>query len=112
MKALELAEPEQWHRPFVAVHPDRLARLLDRVVRLSPMPSSFARELLAELGEQGHLPDGVLTEPLTDRELTVLEHLPTMLSHAEIAEQMFVSISTVKAHLKSLYRKLDVSSRR
>jgi hypothetical protein len=31
----------------------------------------------------------VLTEPRPDRELTVLEHLPTMLSNAEIAEQMF-----------------------
>jgi LuxR family transcriptional regulator, maltose regulon positive regulatory protein len=111
-KALELAEPEGWQRPFVTVHPDRLARLLDRVVRLSPEPSSFARALLGELGRRGFGTDEQLPEPLTDRELTVLEYLPTMLSNAEIAEQMYVSVNTVKAHLKSLYRKLDVSSRR
>jgi LuxR family transcriptional regulator, maltose regulon positive regulatory protein len=111
-KAVELAEPEQWRRPFLVLHPDRLAPLLDRVIRFSPKPSGFARELLAELGQQGFQPDGALSEPLTDRELTVLEHLPTMLSNAEIAAQMYVSINTVKAHLKSLYRKLDVSSRR
>jgi LuxR family transcriptional regulator, maltose regulon positive regulatory protein len=42
----------------------------------------------------------------------VLEHLPSMSSNAEIAEDMYVSVNTVKAHLKSLYRKLEVSSRR
>ena len=42
----------------------------------------------------------------------VLEHLPSMSSNAEIAEEMYVSVNTVKAHLKSLYRKLEVSSRR
>jgi LuxR family maltose regulon positive regulatory protein len=35
-----------------------------------------------------------------------------MKSNAEIAEEYFVSVNTVKAHLKSLYRKLDVDSRR
>ena len=47
-----------------------------------------------------------------DRELMVLEHLPSMSSNAEIAEEMYVSVNTIKAHLKSLYRKLEVSSRR
>jgi LuxR family transcriptional regulator, maltose regulon positive regulatory protein len=42
----------------------------------------------------------------------VLEHLPSMSSNAEIAEEMYVSVNTIKAHLKSLYRKLEVSSRR
>ena len=41
-----------------------------------------------------------------------LEHLPSMSSNAEIAEEMYVSVNTIKAHLKSLYRKLEVSSRR
>ncbi len=111
-KALELAEPEGWRRPFASLQPDRLKRLVDRAVRLTPRPSSFAIELLSELGQQGFHGDGQLVEPLTDREHTVLEHLPTMLSNAEIAAQMFVSVNTVKAHLKSLYRKLEVSSRR
>ena len=53
-----------------------------------------------------------MAEPLTDRELMALEHLPSMSSNAEIAEEMYVSVNTIKAHLKSLYRKLDVSSRR
>ena len=35
-----------------------------------------------------------------------------MSSNAEVAEEMYVSVNTIKAHLKSLYRKLEVSSRR
>ena len=58
-------------------------------------------------------PNGdVLLEPLSERELTVLRFLPTMMSNAEIASEMFVSVNTVKTHLKHIYRKLDVSERR
>ena len=53
-----------------------------------------------------------LLEPLSDRELTVLRFLPTMMSNAEIAAEMFVSVNTVKTHLKHVYRKLDVTDRR
>ena len=53
-----------------------------------------------------------LHEPLTDRERSVLMLLPTMMSNTEIADELFVSVNTVKVHLKSLYRKLGVSNRR
>ena len=56
----------------------------------------------------GHRP----IESLTDRELAVLQLLPSMMSNEEIATELFVSVNTVKVHLKSLYRKLGVSSRR
>ena len=41
----------------------------------------------------------------------MLELLPTHLTEAQMAEQLFVSRNTVKTHLKSVYRKLEVSSR-
>ena len=53
-----------------------------------------------------------LLEPLSERELAVLRFLPTLMSNAEIASEMFVSVNTVKTHLKHIYRKLDVSERR
>src|SRR5262249_13559274 len=53
-----------------------------------------------------------LVETLTERELTVLRYLPTMLSNREIAAEMFFSVNTVKTHLKGIYRKLDVNRRR
>ncbi len=49
---------------------------------------------------------------LTERELSTLRLLPTMMTNAEIAEAQFVSVNTVKSHLKSLYRKLGVAGRR
>jgi len=52
-----------------------------------------------------------VTEPLTPAERRVLELLPTHFSESQIAEQLFVSRNTVKSHLRSLYRKLEVSSR-
>jgi LuxR family maltose regulon positive regulatory protein len=52
-----------------------------------------------------------LSEPLTPAERRVLELLPTHLTDAQMAEQLFISRNTVKTHVKSLYRKLEVSSR-
>jgi len=57
-------------------------------------------------------PAPAYVEPLTERETSVLCHLPTLMSNHEIADVMHVSVNTVKTHLKSLYRKLGVASRR
>jgi LuxR family maltose regulon positive regulatory protein len=53
-----------------------------------------------------------LLEPLSEREQVVLRYLPTLMSNPEIAGELFVSVNTVKTHLKSIYRKLGVSHRR
>ena len=56
-------------------------------------------------------PPGVLVEELTDRELTLLRMLPGSASQREIGAALYLSINTVKGYAKSLYRKLDVSTR-
>jgi LuxR family maltose regulon positive regulatory protein len=53
-----------------------------------------------------------LVEPLTNRELDIVELLADRLQSKEIAEKLFISAHTVNAHLKRIYRKLDVTSRR
>jgi LuxR family maltose regulon positive regulatory protein len=55
---------------------------------------------------------GAMIEELTDRELSILRILQGTASQREIAAALFLSINTVKAYTKSLYRKLEVNSRR
>ena len=110
--AVTLAEPEELRRPFTLFPAVLMSRLLGRALEFGTVGTTFVPSLAEQL-----LPDGPgttppVSEPLTDRERLVLAYLPTMLSNAEIAEQMLLSVNTVKAHLKSVYRKLGVPSRR
>ena len=52
-----------------------------------------------------------MSEPLTRRELVVLEHLSEDVTLEEIATTLFVTRNTVKSQVRSLYRKLGVSTR-
>ncbi|MGV1007261.1 MAG: LuxR C-terminal-related transcriptional regulator [Dermatophilaceae bacterium] len=111
-RAVELAAAQRIARPFLVTRSVRMAALLQGLG--GPDGDPFAQELLARLSRQGQV--GAEPEPLrhvlTDRELAVLAALPTMKSNSQIAEDFYVSVNTVKSHLKGLYRKLDVSSRR
>jgi LuxR family maltose regulon positive regulatory protein len=80
--------------------------------------SAFAVEFLAEsearMGRgsaRAAVRSGALVEELTDRELSILRALPGPASQREIGSALFLSINTVKAYNKSLYRKLGVASR-
>ncbi len=52
-----------------------------------------------------------LIEPLTERERDVLRFLPSRLTVREIADELYVSVNTLKFHLRVIYRKLGVNSR-
>jgi LuxR family maltose regulon positive regulatory protein len=49
--------------------------------------------------------------PLTEGETRVLRYLPTHMSAAEIAAELYLSANTVRTHLRHLYRKLGAHSR-
>jgi LuxR family maltose regulon positive regulatory protein len=53
----------------------------------------------------------LIVEPLTQREREVLRHLSDMLSTAEVASEMYITINTVKAHVKNILRKLSAAHR-
>jgi LuxR family transcriptional regulator, maltose regulon positive regulatory protein len=111
-RALDVAAPEGIARPFLLAGPAAL-RLLQRHRRAEGAHGRFVAELVERLGGAAlDPPTPRLIEPLTNRERSVLVLLPMMMSNAEIAEELYVSVNTVKVHLKTLYRKLGVSSRR
>ena len=73
----------------------------------------LVRDLVALIqgAESDEDPRRVLLDPLSEREEAVLRYLPTVMSKAEIASELFVSINTVKTHTKNIYRKLGVGTR-
>jgi LuxR family maltose regulon positive regulatory protein len=111
-RALDLAEPDGLLMPFL-FHPT--ADLLERHSGIHTTHSSLIREILNLLtGTQRAPPRNEperLTEPLSSSELRVLRYLPTNLSNKEIASELYVSVNTVKAHIKHLYAKLDTHQR-
>jgi DNA-binding CsgD family transcriptional regulator len=113
-RALDLAEPRGLVRPVVR-HGAPVRSLLRRTSATAPptVPSpgtSCTRSTTTRRAAASR--PAPLLEPLSERELAVLRFLPTMMSNTEIAAEMFVSVNTVKTHLKHIYRKLDVTDRR
>ena len=56
--------------------------------------------------------NAILNDPLSDREFEILHHAISDLNNSEIAEKVYVSVNTVKFHLKNIYHKLGVSNRK
>ena len=112
-QALDRAESNGYRRPFTEVGAPMLP-LLHRQLRRGTAHRALIEDLLHELEQPraNGRPRALLVERLSDREAVVLRFLPTMMSNHEIASELFVSVNTVKTHLKSIYRKLDVIDRR
>ncbi len=113
--ALRLAEPEQLRLPFTIER-----RWIRPVLRRDPALAHSHRCLLEPTLRHDQPPARLIVpqraavgvvEPLTERELEVLRHVSGMLSSAEVAREMYISINTVKTHLKSIYRKLAATHR-
>jgi LuxR family transcriptional regulator, maltose regulon positive regulatory protein len=123
-RALQLAKPEGLLFPFLL---DPAPGLLDRHRRMGTAHASLISEILNLLagrkpaarsglqtgagGDQdaGRRPD--LREPLSQGEIRVLRYLPTKLSAPEIADQLYLSVNTVKTHMRHLYDKLGAHRR-
>lgn len=78
----------------------------------APSPRFLRRVIATQALPHAYMLSDPLKRLLTERELVVAEQLETRRSVAEISEQLYLSVNTVKSHLKSIYRKLDVCSRR
>src|SRR5881227_1936894 len=96
--------------------PERIAAFLDGVVNgEAALSGSIARRLLEQVrdgsGRDSGVPDAIAST-VSARELEVLLLLDEHLGTDEIAKRLFISEHTVRSHVKSLLRKLGVSSRR
>lgn len=115
----QLARQEQGKGSFA---PDYVARVLvafpseteDRHAGESPTEPSLPVTVSEESSpsSRGQRDPSALHEPLTARELEVLDGLKRRLTNKEIAEELIVSPGTVKTHTLHIYRKLNVSTRR
>jgi LuxR family maltose regulon positive regulatory protein len=104
--ALSLVRP--WLSAFVDRTPE-LSRSYRSLV--APITSTSDRRTTEPAGSSNVVPVDVLLEPLTERELQVLERLACLCTTEEIATDLFVSMNTVKTHIKSLFLKLSVNRR-
>jgi LuxR family maltose regulon positive regulatory protein len=108
-RALAPAELEPLRDAFLLNGP-AVRELLELQAQSGTAHPALLEVLLDGVGQRA--PSGAaLAEPLTEREQRILRYLPTMLSNAEIGAEVFVSLNTVKTHLRSIYRKLEANGR-
>ena len=121
-RALDLAEPEHVLHPFL-LHP--APGLLGRHARRRSAHAALIADILGLLpggngrtgspamgeGGLGGIAPPRLTEPLSPAETRVLRYLPTGLSVTEIAGQLYLSVNTVRTHMRHVYDKLGAHRR-
>jgi len=116
-RALALAQAGGYTRTFIDEGAP-MGKLLSRAVAAQAGPVGYATKLLAALenetrvGERAQPSIAPLVEPLSQRELEVLRLIAAHLSRTEIAQELFISVNTVRSHIKNIYGKLGVHKRK
>lgn len=112
-KALALARPQGYLRIFIENGP-ALVRLLEQGCAQHAWKDSatlaYAQRILAAARPPASRA-GELVEPLSPRELEVLQLVAAGMSNRAIAEQLVLSVGTVKTHTSNIYQKLGVENR-
>ncbi|MFC1923456.1 LuxR C-terminal-related transcriptional regulator [Chloroflexota bacterium] len=117
-RALTLAEPEGYVRIFVD-EGRSMALLLNEALNRGIKPE-YVRQLLVAFPDfepepadsvQGQAPGSELVEPLSEREIEVLQLIAAGHKYQEVAEQLVISLNTVRHHTKNIYCKLEVNNR-
>jgi len=108
VSALTLAEQENLIRTFINEGEDLLKVLVVTVKdRSEPL---FAKKVIKAFKTVIQQPSGLI-ENLSERELEVLKLISQGFTAPEIAENLFLSLNTIKTHIKNIYSKLGVNKR-
>lgn len=111
-RALDLAAPADLIRPLLS-HDRALLPLLRRHTRHGTRHGDLVERAIMLI--EGRSPAVRTTarpaEPLSARELQILGLLPGIMSNQDIADRLYLSVNTVKTHVRSIYRKLGVDGR-
>ena len=116
-RAVRTAAPENMRRPFADVASTWLRRLVDGDPALLRSHRSFLAELSpadtssASARFQAAYADQLVVETLTVREAQVLALLAEMCSTEEIAQELYLSVNTIKTYVRGILRKLGVNRR-
>ncbi len=116
-RALKAAEVEDFERVFLdAIFLENgapMQRLLYKAAERGVTPEFTGKLLIAfpKMGTDRQKPAAELVEPLSKREIEVLEQLAKGLTNRQIAQQMVISLDTVKTHTGNIYSKLGVNNR-
>ncbi len=90
------------------------ARLLEAIKDAndggSPMSSRIARQVITAFKEGKNAPSEEKDFDLTEREVSVLNLLADGFNYQEIAETLYISVDTVRHHIRNIYKKLHVHS--
>ena len=112
-RALELAAHDRVLMPFLV---DPIPELIERHACRGTAHADLISEIIEfKVGVEGAGTDrssDSLPEPLTESEVRVLRLLATDLSKREIGDELYVSVNTVQTHVKHVYAKLGVQTRR
>jgi LuxR family maltose regulon positive regulatory protein len=109
--AVRQAEPQAVLRPFA----DRRDELADLLIRHAVWGTSHESFVAARMARHSEGAPHLRTRSywtLTDREREVLAYMRSVMTAAEIAEALYISVNTVKTHERSIYRKLGAAGRR
>jgi LuxR family maltose regulon positive regulatory protein len=117
-RALMLAEPEGYFRLFVDEGPPMAGLLHEAYFR--GITRDYVHRLLAAFPiDKPAQADSLKTktsefewvDPLSERELEVLQLIAEGLTNRAIADRLYLSLNTVKVHIRNIYGKLDIHSR-
>ena len=108
--ALKLAETEGYCRSFLDENGSMQA-LLKEAKEQNKYPECCSALLLDSSNNKPITSFDGSIEPLSQRELQILRLLKTRLTVVEIAGEIYVSVNTIKTHLKNIYSKLNVHTR-